>query len=162
MRQQGGELFVMQARSYGPFDEPSIDRSGRRMRGNSDVGRDQSGFFRRHASIIRLDFGLRRAVAQQNRKRNYARPLEPKLHGSEVYPDLCSRANGLFRCNLRGAFLYCTERSFVKTLTVFFGMFLALSGTVLADGDEAIPFSVGEKLTYQIFWGPFVVGRATL
>ena len=25
-----------------------------------------------------------------------------------------------------------------------------------------MPFGVGEKLTYQIFWGPFVVGRATL
>ncbi len=25
-----------------------------------------------------------------------------------------------------------------------------------------MPFRVGEKLTYQIFWGPFVVGRATL
>lgn len=37
-----------------------------------------------------------------------------------------------------------------------------LSGTALADGDVSIPFSVGEKLTYQIFWGPFVVGRGTL
>jgi hypothetical protein len=37
-----------------------------------------------------------------------------------------------------------------------------LSGVALADGDESIPFSVGEKLTYQIFWGPFVVGRGTL
>ena len=25
-----------------------------------------------------------------------------------------------------------------------------------------MPFRVGEKLTYQIFWGPFVVGRASL
>jgi hypothetical protein len=37
-----------------------------------------------------------------------------------------------------------------------------LSGVALADGEESIPFSVGEKLTYQIFWGPFVVGRGTL
>jgi len=50
----------------------------------------------------------------------------------------------------------------VKRLTAILGLFLALSGAALADGDEAIPFSVGEKLTYQIFWGPFVVGRATL
>jgi hypothetical protein len=69
---------------------------------------------------------------------------------------------GLFRCNLWEAFLYSTQRSFVKTLTAILGLFLALSGAALADGDEAIPFSVGEKLTYQIFWGPFVVGRATL
>jgi hypothetical protein len=37
-----------------------------------------------------------------------------------------------------------------------------LSGVACADSDVTIPFSVGEKLTYQIFWGPFVVGRATL
>jgi hypothetical protein len=52
--------------------------------------------------------------------------------------------------------------SFVKRLTAIFGLLLALSGVAFADGDETIPFSVGEKLTYQIFWGPFVVGRATL
>jgi hypothetical protein len=50
----------------------------------------------------------------------------------------------------------------VKKLTTILGLFLVLSGAVLADGDEAIPFSVGEKLTYQIYWGPFVVGRGTL
>ncbi len=62
----------------------------------------------------------------------------------------------------KGVPILHTQRSFVKTLTVIFGLFLVLSGVALADGDEAIPFSVGEKLTYQIFWGPFVVGRATL
>jgi len=31
-----------------------------------------------------------------------------------------------------------------------------------ANDADSIPFAVGEKLTYQIFWGPFVVGRATL
>ena len=31
-----------------------------------------------------------------------------------------------------------------------------------ANGGENFAFHVGEKLTYQIFWGPFVVGRATL
>ena len=50
----------------------------------------------------------------------------------------------------------------MKRLTAILGLFLALAGLAFADGDEAIPFSVGEKLTYQIFWGPFVVGRATL
>ncbi len=54
------------------------------------------------------------------------------------------------------------QHSFVKRLTAILGLFLVLSGAARADGDEAIPFSVGEKLTYQIFWGPFVVGRATL
>lgn len=33
---------------------------------------------------------------------------------------------------------------------------------VWADGDRDAPFRVGERLTYQIFWGPFVVGRAVL
>ncbi|HXI83623.1 MAG TPA: DUF3108 domain-containing protein [Verrucomicrobiae bacterium] len=54
------------------------------------------------------------------------------------------------------------QLSIVKTLTAILGLLLAMSGAMLADGDETIPFSVGEKLTYQIFWGPFVVGRATL
>ena len=75
---------------------------------------------------------------------------------------LRNRTNGLFRCNLRGAFLYSTQRSFVKTLATILGLFFALIGAALANGDEAVPFSVGEKLTYQIFWGPFVVGRAAL
>ncbi len=50
----------------------------------------------------------------------------------------------------------------MKRLTAILGLLVALSGVALADSDEAIPFSVGEKLTYQIFWGPFVVGRGTL
>src|SRR5271155_4599497 len=57
---------------------------------------------------------------------------------------------------------YTPQYSVVKRLTAILGLLLALSGAARADGDEAIPFSVGEKLTYQIFWGPFVVGRATL
>jgi Protein of unknown function (DUF3108) len=31
-----------------------------------------------------------------------------------------------------------------------------------ANDVDTVPFGVGEKLTYQIFWGPFVVGRASL
>jgi hypothetical protein len=50
----------------------------------------------------------------------------------------------------------------VKRLTTILGLLVAFSGAALADGDETIPFSVGEKLIYQIFWGPFVVGRGTL
>jgi uncharacterized protein DUF3108 len=48
----------------------------------------------------------------------------------------------------------------LKRLTAIFVSLVALAGTAWAG--DAIPFSVGEKLTYQIFWGPFVVGRATL
>jgi hypothetical protein len=50
----------------------------------------------------------------------------------------------------------------VKRLTPILVLFLALSGATLADDADTVPFGVGEKLTYQIFWGPFVVGRATL
>jgi hypothetical protein len=31
-----------------------------------------------------------------------------------------------------------------------------------ANRDEAFPFQVGEKLTYQIYWGPFAAGEASL
>ena len=31
-----------------------------------------------------------------------------------------------------------------------------------ADGSNSLPFQTGEKLTYQIYWGPFIAGRATL
>jgi hypothetical protein len=50
----------------------------------------------------------------------------------------------------------------VKQLSVIFGLILALSGAAFAQPATSLPFRVGEKLTYQIFWGPFVVGRATL
>ena len=50
----------------------------------------------------------------------------------------------------------------MKKLTVILGLLLALSAAAFANGGETVPFHVGEKLTYQIFWGPFVVGRATL
>ena len=41
-------------------------------------------------------------------------------------------------------------------------LFCAASTAVLANGDSNFPFRVGEKLTYQILWGPFVAGHATL
>ena len=50
----------------------------------------------------------------------------------------------------------------MKTLTVIFGLILAWSITALARIGPPVPYRVGEMLTYQIFWGPFVVGRATL
>ncbi|HUI07794.1 MAG TPA: DUF3108 domain-containing protein [Verrucomicrobiae bacterium] len=42
------------------------------------------------------------------------------------------------------------------------GLLLASSGAASARIGPLVPFRVGEKLTYQIFWGPFVVGRASL
>jgi hypothetical protein len=39
---------------------------------------------------------------------------------------------------------------------------LAAATTMFADGGGAVPFRVGEKLSYQIFWGPFIAGRASL
>jgi len=47
-------------------------------------------------------------------------------------------------------------------LTVILVSVLALAGVARANGGNSIPFTIGEKLTYQIFWGPFVVGRASL
>ena len=49
----------------------------------------------------------------------------------------------------------------MKRLTAILVLLLVLLGITFAK-DAVIPFSVGEKLTYQVFWGPFVVGRATL
>jgi len=31
-----------------------------------------------------------------------------------------------------------------------------------AHGAADVPFRVGERLSYQVFWGPFVAGRASL
>jgi hypothetical protein len=39
---------------------------------------------------------------------------------------------------------------------------LALAASLGANGGEQFPFHVGEKLTYQVFWGPFIAGHATL
>ncbi|MGD1018850.1 MAG: DUF3108 domain-containing protein [Verrucomicrobiia bacterium] len=52
----------------------------------------------------------------------------------------------------------------MKKLTAIFVSLVALAGAALANDADSIPlpFAVGEKLTYQVFWGPFVVGRATL
>lgn len=69
---------------------------------------------------------------------------------------------GLFRCNLCSAFLYFAHLRTVKKLAAILGLVLALSGVAFARIGPVVPFRVGEKLTYQMFWGPFVVGRATL
>ena len=40
---------------------------------------------------------------------------------------------------------------------------LLAGGAAAIHADAAtVPFSVGEKLTYQVYWGPFPVGRASL
>jgi hypothetical protein len=43
-------------------------------------------------------------------------------------------------------------------------LLLTGTGTLPARSNEVtnFPFRVGEKLTYQIYWGPFVAGKATL
>src|SRR5271154_4942341 len=63
---------------------------------------------------------------------------------------------------MRNPFLYSLHRGAVKQLTAIFVSLLVSVGAARADDADSVPFSVGEKLTYQIFWGPFVVGRATL
>jgi hypothetical protein len=63
---------------------------------------------------------------------------------------------------MQNTFLYWPHRGVVTKLTAIFVCLLALAGAARATDADSIPFAVGEKLTYQVFWGPFVVGRATL
>jgi hypothetical protein len=63
---------------------------------------------------------------------------------------------------MQTTFLYSTQLGIVKRLASILVLLLVLSGVTFANDTDMIPFAVGEKLTYQIFWGPFVVGRATL
>jgi Protein of unknown function (DUF3108) len=50
----------------------------------------------------------------------------------------------------------------MKSLAVMVALLWTVTGSSWANGGEHFPFHVGEKLTYQIFWGPFIAGRATL
>ena len=50
----------------------------------------------------------------------------------------------------------------MKPLAFIVALLWTVTGSGWANGGENFPFHVGEKLTYQIFWGPFVAGRATL
>jgi hypothetical protein len=50
----------------------------------------------------------------------------------------------------------------MKPLAAIAVLLLVSSVPGWANGGEDFPFHVGEKLTYQIFWGPFVAGRAVL
>lgn len=50
----------------------------------------------------------------------------------------------------------------MKGFLIFMTLLAGLAPRSFANGGENFAFHVGEKLTYQIFWGPFVVGRATL
>src|SRR5271156_4149853 len=63
---------------------------------------------------------------------------------------------------MRNPFLYSLHRGVVKQLTAIFVSLSVLVGAARAGDADSVPFAVGEKLTYQVFWGPFVVGRATL
>ncbi|MEI6084028.1 MAG: DUF3108 domain-containing protein [Verrucomicrobiota bacterium] len=46
--------------------------------------------------------------------------------------------------------------------TLLFLMIFATAAASWANGETNVPFRVGEKLTYQIYWGPFIGGKATL
>ena len=50
----------------------------------------------------------------------------------------------------------------MNTLTAILALLLGLSPLTRANGGEHFPFHVGERLTYQVFWGPFIAGRASL
>jgi hypothetical protein len=52
----------------------------------------------------------------------------------------------------------------MKPICALIALILFSTAPVSTQGarETNLPFQVGEKLTYQIFWGPFVAGRATL
>ena len=50
----------------------------------------------------------------------------------------------------------------MKKLAVILTVVLAFCAAAFAQIGPPVPFHVGERLTYQIFWGPFIVGRGTL
>ena len=50
----------------------------------------------------------------------------------------------------------------MKRIIAIVGCLLAVTISARANGGEDFPFHVGEKLTYQVFWGPFIAGRASL
>jgi hypothetical protein len=57
-----------------------------------------------------------------------------------------------------------TARMVTMRICILIAALLVSGVTLRAEEPPAPtrPFEVGEKLTYQIYWGPFVVGRATL
>jgi hypothetical protein len=50
----------------------------------------------------------------------------------------------------------------MKKIVVIAGVLLAMAAPSWANGGENFPFHVGERLTYLVFWGPFIAGRASL
>jgi hypothetical protein len=50
----------------------------------------------------------------------------------------------------------------MKALVAIIGVLHLATAWAGAAGAAQFPFQVGEKLTYQMYWGPFVVGRASL
>jgi len=55
-----------------------------------------------------------------------------------------------------------TPRGFTMKLALVIGVGLVMATRLFANGGENFPFHVGERLSYLIFWGPFVAGRASL
>src|SRR5258706_38427 len=60
------------------------------------------------------------------------------------------------------SFVPYTPRRFTMKWILTMMTCLTTATMGLADGNSNVPFHVGERLSYQIFWGPFVAGRATL
>jgi len=58
-----------------------------------------------------------------------------------------------------GSILWLHRMKHLVVLAVLFGF---ITTAVHAEGTNLPPFQTGEKLTYQIYWGPFIGGRATL
>jgi hypothetical protein len=55
-----------------------------------------------------------------------------------------------------------TSRDFGMKLVLTILAVFAAATNLLASGGENFPFHVGERLSYTIFWGPFVAGHASL
>lgn len=50
----------------------------------------------------------------------------------------------------------------MKLLCCILASGVALVSSLHANGGEHFPFHIGEKLSYQVYWGPFIAGHATL
>ncbi len=47
-------------------------------------------------------------------------------------------------------------------LLLLFTFLMSTNNATAQDDDVSLPFQVGERLVYRIYWGPFLVGRASL
>jgi hypothetical protein len=55
-----------------------------------------------------------------------------------------------------------TPRDFAMKIALAIGLCLSTAAVFVTAAAVPVPFQVGEKLSYQIFWGPFIAGRASL